>query len=91
MSSKQLRRLQQNRMSAKQVQHDLYAEMINAFVERRHELGIPQIALDGMIGCAEGLVAKWESGARNPSPLSFAQWAVALGCRFSITPEETES
>ena len=55
------------------------AELIQQFVVRRRALGISQMELDHRIGVAEGLVAKWESGARRPTLYNAWCWAKALG------------
>lgn len=68
------------------VAHDLYATLIDQLVKRRRELNLSQHSLDDKIGCAEGLVAKWESGARMPRPRSLAEWAIALGGSIYFFP-----
>ena len=65
-------------MSESHVDHDLYAELIDQLVDRRKELGLSQRQVDQRIGCADGLVSKWECGIRTPKPRSFAEWAIAL-------------
>ena len=64
--------------------------VIPQFVERRKTLGLSQSRLDEMIGCARGLVSKWEVGIRKPSGFLFCCWANALECHIKIKPKETE-
>ena len=62
-----------------------YAEdLIRQLKDRRYELGIPQAALDDRIGCATGLVAKWETGNRKPTAFNLYCWAEALGCKSKL-------
>ena len=62
-----------------------YAEdLIQQLKDRRYELGIPQAALDDRIGCATGLVAKWETGNRKPTAFNLYCWAEALGCKIKL-------
>ena len=65
-------------MSISYVKHDLYAELIDQLIVRRKVMGLSQHELDGRIGCADGLVGKWECGIRTPKPRSFAEWSRAL-------------
>lgn len=60
------------------------SQLIEQFRKRRHRLGIPQIMLDQVIGCAPGLVAKWEIGNRKPSSFNLYCWAEALGCEIQL-------
>ena len=55
-----------------------YEKLIEQFRARREELGITQSELAGQMGISDGLVAKWESGARTPNSYSLACWALAL-------------
>jgi transcriptional regulator with XRE-family HTH domain len=66
-------------MIVSHVNHDLYAELIDQLVARRKSLGLTQREVDDLIGCADGLVGKWECGIRTPKPRSFAEWSKALG------------
>ncbi|NQU56675.1 MAG: helix-turn-helix transcriptional regulator [Rhodospirillales bacterium] len=68
------------------VRHDLYADLIDDFVRRRRKLGLSQEAVNDRIGCADGLVGKWECGIRTPTPRSFAEWSRALGVRLELVP-----
>ena len=42
-------------------------DLVTQLKKRRYQLGLPQAALDDRIGCATGLVAKWETGNRKPT------------------------
>ena len=66
------------KQSASEIRSEI-APLIRALREQRQALGIPQDELDHMIGCADGLIAKIESGVRNPSLLLLSWWAEALG------------
>ena len=44
-----------------------FDSVIPQFVEQRKKLGLSQSRLDEMIGCARGLVSKWEVGIRKPN------------------------
>lgn len=58
--------------------------VIPQFVEQRKKLGLSQSRLDEMIGCARGLVSKWEVGIRKPSGFLFCCWANALKCTLVL-------
>mgnify|MGYP003132445935 FL=1 len=62
-------------------------KLIQQYRDRRNHLGIPQTELDDMIGCATGLVAKWETGNRKPTAFNLHCWAVALGCKIKLEVE----
>ena len=52
--------------------------------DRRYELNISQNELDHIIGCATGLVAKWETGNRKPTAFNLYCWAEALRCQINV-------
>ena len=58
--------------------------LIRQFSKRRNELGLTQQRLDDRIGCASGLVAKWESGNRKPTLFNAHCCAEALGCHIKL-------
>lgn len=68
------------------VQSDRSNEFIRALVdvlsERRRQLEISQHELDDRLGMADGVVAKWETGYRRPSPDNLWCWCHALGVRL---------
>ena len=60
-------------------------ELIVQFRDRRNQLEIPQTELDDIIGCATGLVAKWETGNRKPTAFNlYCCWAEALNCQINV-------
>jgi transcriptional regulator with XRE-family HTH domain len=59
-------------------------QIIHTLVQRRQALGHSQRALDEMVGVSESMVAKWESGYRNPTLRSAGRWAAALGLRLEL-------
>lgn len=61
-----------------------YRQVIPQFVEQRKKLNLSQSAIDDVIGCAKGLVSKWEVGIRKPSGFLFCCWADALQCSITI-------
>ena len=66
-------------------QEKLFIEnIIEQFRVRRNELEIPQTELDDIIGCATGLVAKWETGNRKPTAFNLYCWAEALKCKITV-------
>tara|TARA_R110000824_G_scaffold30184_2_gene99618 strand:- start:7904 stop:8146 length:243 start_codon:yes stop_codon:yes gene_type:complete len=68
----------------------LYDELISQLAARRHEKNISQRDLDDIIGCASGLVGKWESKSRRPSAWNLACWLSALECRVHINGQKSE-
>jgi hypothetical protein len=67
----------------------LYDDLIKGLVARRRSLGLSQNALDDRIGCADGLISKWECGMRRPSAWNLACWMAALDCEVSIAAAQT--
>jgi DNA-binding transcriptional regulator YiaG len=61
-----------------------YSTLIDALVRRRRKMRISQQRLDNLIGCAEGLVGKWECGDRVPKPTSLLEWCQALRVQLVI-------
>ena len=59
-------------------------DLVTQLKKRRYQLGLPQAALDARIGCATGLVAKWETGNRKPTAFNLYCWAEALGCKLKL-------
>ena len=59
-------------------------DLVTQLKKRRYQLGLPQAALDDRIGCATGLVAKWETGNRKPTAFNLYCWAEALGCKLKL-------
>jgi len=61
--------------------------LIPQLIIRRKELGLTQKTLGEMLGVADDLVAKWETGARKPSGFLLFCWADALGCNLTLEPK----
>ena len=68
-----------------------YGPIILQLIERRKELRLSQADLEDLMGCAEGHIAKFESGAKFPSTYSLAKWARALQFRFEIVADDQAS
>jgi len=66
-----------------------YKTIIPQFVEQRKKLNLSQSAIDDVIGCAKGLVSKWEVGIRKPSGFLFCCWADALKCSIKLEKNKT--
>ncbi len=63
-------------------------ELIKQLQQRRYTLNLSQLALDDRIGCAAGLVAKWECGNRKPTAFNLYCWAKALDCKLTLEVEQ---
>ena len=61
-----------------------FNKLIPQFVDRRKKLNLSQSSLDDIIGCARGLVSKWEVGIRKPSGFLFCCWADSLKCSIIL-------
>lgn len=59
-------------------------EVIHEFVEARHQSSLTADEVCYRIGCADRLVAKWESGVRMPSGLMMWFWARSLNRRIVL-------
>jgi DNA-binding transcriptional regulator YiaG len=66
----------------------VYDHIIQQLVVRRNELGISQRTLDYEIGCADGLVGKWERKKRRPSAFMLSCWVEALNCEIIIKSKQ---
>ena len=58
--------------------------LIPQFVNQRKKLKLSQSSVDDLIGCARGLVSKWEVGIRKPSGFLFCCWADSLQCTILL-------
>ena len=65
-----------------------YKELIQELIDARKKTGQSQSELDKVIGCAEGLVSKWECGMRKPGAFLFSCWADALECKIQLAPKK---
>lgn len=61
-----------------------YKDLIGSLIRAREEQGISQERLNEMIGVSDGLVNKWESGARLPSSFYLMCWCLALGMTIKL-------
>ena len=59
-------------------------KFIPQFVEQRKKLKLSQADVDVLVGCATGLVSKWEVGIRKPSGFLMLCWADALKCDLEL-------
>lgn len=62
--------------------------VLEQFARIRKEKKISQMKLDSIIGVTMGLVAKWETGERNPSLFNLYCWADALDCEICLVPKK---
>lgn len=65
-----------------------YGELIRELVMARKVTGMSQAALDDRLGVSEGMVAKWEIGARLPGAFFLMCWCKALGVRLAVEKEQ---
>tara|TARA_R110000824_G_scaffold382843_1_gene576126 strand:+ start:144 stop:377 length:234 start_codon:yes stop_codon:yes gene_type:complete len=61
-----------------------FHSLIPQFVNQRKKLKLSQSSVDDLIGCARGLVSKWEVGIRKPSGFLFCCWADSLKCSIIL-------
>ncbi len=61
-----------------------FKRVIPQFVRQRKKMKLSQGSVDDILGCAKGLVSKWEVGIRKPSGFLFCCWADSLGCDLKI-------
>ncbi len=61
-----------------------FKKVIPQFVRQRRKLKLSQGSVDDILGCAKGLVSKWEVGIRKPSGFLFCCWADSLKCDLKI-------
>lgn len=70
----------------KYLREDFLTDMVSQLVAQRHLQNLSGISLDAKIGCAECLVAKWETGIRAPTTFNLLCWAEALDCKWVLVP-----
>ena len=66
--------------------YDDYTKIVLELQRRRTQIGINQDDLDTALGVADGYIAKLESGARTPSPVTLIMWAQAVGVEIHFKP-----
>lgn len=64
---------------------DPVRDVVQQLVDRRKRMGLSQVDMDRLIGCARGLPAKWECGDRTPSLGSLVNYATSLDGYLAIT------
>ena len=62
--------------------------LLEQLKQRRIELGLTQMEVDGKLGVADRLVAKWECGLRIPTMYSFSLWAEGLEMDVILRPKD---
>lgn len=77
--------VQSRTLSSEERSH--YAALLEQLRAARRATGMSQAALDDRLGVSEGLVAKWEIGARLPGAFFLMCWCKALGVRLTIEKE----
>jgi|TARA_R110000744_G_scaffold71312_2_gene143645 ribosome-binding protein aMBF1 (putative translation factor) len=63
---------------------DGYVDMVQRLREIRQGKGMSQNELDHRIGVTDGVVAKWESGARKPGSFLLSCWITALNAKLCV-------
>ncbi len=61
-----------------------YGELIAKLVSLRKARGLSQSDMDHRLGVSEGMVAKWETGARLPGAFFLMCWGQALNAKITI-------
>lgn len=64
------------------MEQQFYKDLIGVLITTRKAIGMSQEQLCERIGVSDGLVNKWESGARLPSSFYLMCWCIALGLRL---------
>jgi transcriptional regulator with XRE-family HTH domain len=64
------------------MEEKFYKNLIGLLIAKRKEAGLSQEQLCERIGVSDGLVNKWESGARLPSSFYLMCWCVALDMKL---------
>ena len=60
------------------MEEQFYKHLIGTLIATRKRMGMSQEQLCERIGVSDGLVNKWESGARLPSSFYLMCWCIAL-------------
>lgn len=67
------------------------ADLISQFRAVRVAKNLSQQELDGRLGIADGLTAKWENSFRKPTLFHAYCWAEALGLKITLSPNEDKN
>jgi hypothetical protein len=65
-----------------------YQPIISELVAERHRQQMTQMDVNEIVGCADSLIAKWESGNRLPSLYFLLLWVEALGLDLKLEGED---
>ena len=72
------------------IENKPYKNIVDEMVQARKNIGYTQAQVDFKIGCADGLVSKWECGDRIPSFFMLACWTQVLEVDIKVTPKIKE-
>lgn len=64
-----------------------YKNVVIAMVDARKKKKFTQAQVDYAIGCADGLVSKWECGDRIPSFFMLVCWSEVLDVEIKVVPK----
>ncbi len=65
-------------------------DLISQFRMARETSGLTQEQVDGRLGIADGLTAKWENSFRKPTLFHAYCWAEALDQKIVLSPSKKD-
>jgi transcriptional regulator with XRE-family HTH domain len=65
-------------------------DLISQFRMAREHSGLTQEQVDGRLGIADGLTAKWENSFRKPTLFHAYCWAEALDQKIVLSPSKKD-
>ena len=68
---------------------DWYRQLILGLRQKRVDLGLSQFDIEMNMGCAQGLVSKWECYDRRPTGYMLALWVHELGLTLHIAEDNS--
>jgi transcriptional regulator with XRE-family HTH domain len=71
-------------MITKPIDYKPYKKTVSAMVKARKKCNYTQAQVDYKIGCADGLVSKWECGDRIPSFFMLVCWSEVLNVEIKL-------
>ena len=74
-------------MSTQPILYKPYKKIVSAMVKARKKCNYTQAQVDFKIGCADGLVSKWECGDRIPSFFMLVCWSEVLDVEIKAVPK----
>ena len=74
-------------MITKPIDYKPYKKTVSAMVKARKKCNYTQAQVDYKIGCADGLVSKWECGDRIPSFFMLVCWSEVLDVEIKAVPK----